>query len=327
MSTGGGAYKSLILHSFDKTNSIFIDFSQDIDIVCSANPYDEMTLPLYSIKNLAQKGILSFFISYGFMPDYYARKHIINRLELNLCWKVFVDTLYNLNECKQYTRIKGKNAILTGYAKMDTLARFKPTKKERKKIIIVPHHTISAQYNPALQLSNFLRYADFFLELYKRYPQIDFVFRPHPLLVIALAKDEYWGQEKVDNYIAKLKTFKNVEYQEGGEYFETFMNSDGMIHDCSSFLAEYLYTDNPCCYMLKSQEQISEVFNELGQECLKHYYQAFNESDIVEFIENVVLKEQDIKKDSRLKFANENIKINYPDVSQKIIKNLKESII
>lgn len=184
---GGGGCKSRILHSFDKIQSNFIDFSQDIDIVCSANPYDEMTLSLYGIKNLSSKGILSFFISYGLMPDYYARKYIIDRLELNLCWKVFVDTHYHLNENERYTKIKGKNAVLTGYAKMDTLAQFKPTKKERKKIIIAPHHTIYHNFKE-LPLSNFLTYAEFFLELYKQYPQIDFVFRPHPLLVVALAK-------------------------------------------------------------------------------------------------------------------------------------------
>lgn len=322
---GGGGYKSYLLHSFDKIQSNFIDFSHDIDIVCSANPYDEMTHSLYGIKTLTPKGVLSFFISYGFMPDYYSRKHIINRLELNLCWKVFVDTPYNLNESKYYTEIKGKNAILTGYAKMDTLAHVKSTKRERKKIIIAPHHTI---YNNFIELplSNFLIYADFFLKLYDKYPQIDFVFRPHPLLVVALAKDEYWGQEKLDNYLAKLKEFNNVEYQEGGEYFETFINSDGIIHDCSSFICEYLYTDNPCCYMLKSQKQISEVFHKLGQECLKHYYQAFNQNDIIEFIENAVLKGQDTKKEERIKFAKENIRINYPNVSQKIIENLKADL-
>lgn len=78
--------------------------------------------------------------------------------------------------------------------------------------------------------------------------------------------------------------------------------------------------------MLKSQKQITEVFNELGQECLKHYYQAFTQNDIIEFIENVVLKGQDIKKESRIKFAKENIRINYPNMSRKIVENLKAAL-
>ena len=320
---GGG--QNRIFCSFDKTKGHFIDFSNDIDILCSVTPYDWLTDPIYRIKNLITKNILIFFISYGFMPSYYSRKHIINRMEFSLFWKVFVDTKYSLAECKRYTKIKGKNAILMGYAKMDSLAQIKPIKRKHKKIIIAPHHSISGW--KTMSLTSFITYSNFFLELYERYPQIDFVFRPHPLLVITLARDEYWGKEMVDNYLAKLKTFKNVEYQEGGEYFESFVNSDGIIHDCSSFICEYLYTDNPCCYMLKNKKQITQTFHKLGQDTLNHYYQAFNESDIVDFIENVILKGQDPKREERIKFAKENIRINYPNVSQKIIEHLKESLL
>lgn len=42
-----------------------------------------------------------------------------------------------------------------------------------------------------------------------------------------------------------------------------------------------------------------------GQDALNNYYQAFNESDIVDFIENTILKGQDLRGKERIKFAKE----------------------
>ena len=65
---------------------------------------------------------------------------------------------------------------------MDNLAKQPIRKRERKTIIIAPHHTIEAKFRNSIGLSNFLEYAELFQELPKKYPQIDFIFRPHPLL-------------------------------------------------------------------------------------------------------------------------------------------------
>ena len=107
---------------------------------------------------------------------------------------------------------------------------------------------------------------------------------------------------------------------------ETFIQSDAIIHDCASFLCEYLFTEKPACYLLKNKESIEKNFNDLGKESLNHYYQAFNEKDILHFIENVVLKKQDTKKEQRLKYAQENLKINYPNVADFILKDIKKSL-
>lgn len=285
-----------------------------------------MTDALYGIENLAKKGILSFHLNYGFLLFYYSRNHVCDRIEMNLSWKIYVETPFNLQENVLYTKTKGKNAVLVGYAKMDSLSKFKPQIRTRKRLIIAPHHTIYEDSVNPLPLSNFMRYSEFFLQIFEKYPQIDFIFRPHPLLMVALAKEEHWGAKRVEAYLKRLEKFKNAKYQEGGEYFDSFVNSDGIIHDCASFLCEYLYTDHPCCYMLRNKEQIQKLFLPLGQEALKHYYQAFCEDEIINFIEEIILKENDPKKQERLKFANEKIKINFPNVADKIIQDLKDSL-
>ena len=316
--------KEYVRNSLNQENNRFIDFTSDFDVVCFANPYDSMTDKLFTVKYFAQKGILPMYVNYGSMPDYYAREHIINLESLNLCWKVFVDTQENLNDVIKYTDIRGKNAVLSGYCKMDSLNKVQKKSLERKKIIIAPHHTVNM---PQFPLSNFLEYSDFFLELPAKYPQIDFVFRPHPLLFVTLSRNELWGKEKVEQYINKISSFSNVEYQNGGDYFETFINSSAIIHDCSSFLMEYLYTGHPACYMLKNKEEISKIFAPIGQKCLANYYKAFNKQEIIKFIEDVVLRDDDPMKAGRYAFAQKEIMVNYPNATDSIIKNIKEELI
>ena len=316
-------YKNVYM-SYNKKEKAFIDFSDKVDMIFFANPYDPMTDKLYTIQYNSENNCLPLYVSYGCMPDLYARKHIINMPSMNMCWKVFADTKENLEDYIKYTDVHGSNVILSGYCKMDNLALCRTKKRTRKKIIIAPHHTVA---HPLYPLSNFLSYHDFFLKLPDMYPDIDFVFRPHPLLYPTLCRDDIWGKKKTDEYFAKIESKPNMIWQNGGDYFDTFVNSDGMIHDCASFILEYLFTGHPCCYMLHNEHEIEDIFMDLGKNCLKQYYQAFNEQQILNFIDNVIIAGKDPLKKSRQEYADKSLKINYPHVSDAIIKHIKECLL
>ena len=81
------------------------------------------------------------------------------------------------------------------------------------------------------------------------------------MMFVVLAREDMWGKEKVEEYIEKINAIPNMEYQEGGEYFETFAKSSALIHDCGSFMAEYLYTKNPQCFTLESKKVIDREFS------------------------------------------------------------------
>ena len=319
----GGNY---VVCAYCENSKRLVDYASGVDIAVFVNPYDPMTYDAYTIRHYARKQVLPIYINYGMISDAcYAKEYIIATEALSLCWKVFADTKDNVKDFCQYSILKGRNVVLSGYCKMDGLAYVKKKKSERKKIILAPHHTVEIFLLP---LSNFLIYCDFFLELPQKYPQIDWVFRPHPRLFFALSRENMgmWGKERAEAYKKKISSFPNVEYQEGGDYFETFVNADAMIHDCGSFMMEYLYTGNPCLYLLRSKQAIKETFAPIGQRCLDHYYQAFNKQDIIDFIENIVLKENDPMKDKRIKFAKEEIMINYPHVAEFILNDIKREL-
>ncbi len=317
-----------IKHSIhiNKANNIILDWYDVIneaDIVCYPSPYI-VSYSLYNPYYAVQKNILSIHINYGFFRSKYDRI-IYNMDNYNNFWKVFLETEINFNEYKIYGQCEATNSIIVGYAKMDKLSDYIKNEKprDRKRIVIAPHHSVDGGANQSLSLSNFERYATLFLELPQKYPDIDFVFRPHPVLFTVLRKSNKWGDEKVDNYLNKMKSFPNVTYSTEGDYLEIFANSDGIIQDSGSFLVEYFYTFKPCCYMLKSPNDISDKFNELGVKCLEHVYIAYDEKQITNFIENVI-NNNDYMKEDRIKFAKKEIMINYPNVSKKIYDYLIE---
>ena len=313
-----------VYNSYDKNKKIMIDFNENFDIICTANPYDAMTYKYYQMENLSGTHVLPIYIPYGYFTLTYGRKLLQIPL-MNYFWKIFVDSDLNYQEYKKYQKIKGANAVVTGYCKMDELAKHKKNPSDRKRIILAPHHTVS-EWKDGLELSNFLTYSDFFLELPKLYPDIDFIFRPHQLLFVNLKKPELWGEEKTKKYLLEILSNPNVLYSDGGDYMELFVNSDGIIHDCGSFVAEYLFTENPSCYILRDEEAIEELFLPMGQKCLENYYKAYQQQDIIDFIDNVIIKGNDPLKEQRVKFVNSELKINYPNVAQEILNYIKSEL-
>jgi len=299
-----------------------IDIKSFTDIMFMSLPYD-VSYYKYSLENIINWGILPAIVNYGFYRSKYDRK-LISSDKYKSYWKVFTETKYNHDEFENYCKNKTKHCALVGYCKMDDFKEYENIKSDKKTILIAPHHSVEGGFNDILALSNFYKYSDLFLKLPDMYPYINFIFRPHPALFLCLEKEEFWGRSKVDGYISEMKNKKNVVYDDNGNYFESFAKSDGIIQDCGSYLVEYFYTEKPQCYMLKSEDDIENKFIELGKKCLKHCYIAYDKKAIIDFVDNVIIKGDDPKKDARINFARNEVKVNYPLVSQKMFEHFEE---
>ena len=308
---------------FDRNGEIsdWDDVVNNADIVCYPSPYDLSYSP-YNPYYAAKKGVLSIHIDYGFLRSKYDRL-IYQSDNYNNFWKVFIETELNREEYYNYGQCEAANAVVTGYAKMDSLAQYKHINTSKKTIIIAPHHSVEGGTNHILALSNFEAYADLFLKIPEMYPDIDFIFRPHPVLFKILRQKKHWGNKRVDEYLDKMLSHNNVTYSTSGDYLEVFAKSDGIIQDCGSYLVEYFYTKKPCCYMLKSPSDIENKFSELGKQCLGNCYIAYNQEDILDFLNNVIVKGIDPQKQEREQFAEKQVMINYPCASAKIISEIK----
>ena len=123
-----------------------------------------------------------------------------------------------------------------------------------------------------------------------------------------------------------MASFPNVEFQQGGDYFETFADSDALIHDCGSFLAEYFYTGKPQCYLLADDATVDRQFLPFGRRLLEHVERAYARGDVEAFIRRVVLSGDDPRKAARDAFAAREVCVNYPHATDAVLAEALKGI-
>lgn len=315
-------YKNVFM-AYDKASDKFIDWHTKIDICIFANPYDGMTKDIYTVEYLS-KYALCVHIPYGYSGCLSYNKRLYKSDEYSKFWRIYVENNQTYKLIKKYKKSPINNLFVSGYPKMDMLKQYKRQNKQIQ-IMITSHHTITP-WRKGLNISQFLRFADYYLTLPKKYPDIKFIFRPHPLLFVKLEQNDMWGKTKSKQYIEKITSFKNVEYQEGGDYFQSFIDSDGIINDCGSFLVESFYFPMPQCFLLKNKKEKRIEFTSYGRKILKHVYRAYKEKDIDNFICSVVLNKCDPLKQARLKLAHKELMVNYPCATDAIITDIKNML-
>ncbi len=316
-------YKKVI-NSYSKSQQAFVDLVSSFDLVITTNPYDALTHEYYRYATATKRGVLCVYVPYG---PYISRVYALTLADNNFTffYKVFFEQEHTIRDYSKISPTRGENAMVFGSAKMDGLALLQRTKQQRKRVIIASHHSVQAFKNYALSLSTFLKYHEFYFELAKLYREIDFIIRPHPLLFVTLINEKLWTKEEIENYINRIEAEPNMTYQGGGDCYETFINSDALIHDCGSFTIEYLFTGQPVCYMLNDYNT-SKSMNIFALECLSQHYLAENKEKIINFIENVVILGNDVMKEQRQSFFEKNLKYNYPNVSKDILNHIKAEL-
>lgn len=317
---------SNVHYGYDFATNSFIDIAPFVDIAFFSNPYDFGVNPLHQIQYLSNTALCAY-IPYAYTGKVNYDLGVFQSLEYSLLWRVYAENHNVQSLINQYQLAKVNNVETIGYPKMDNLYNLKKSSCGgggfSKSIIIAPHHTITEW--TGLQLSNFLRYSDFFLKLPELYPDIYFIFRPHPLLSDVLRQNPNLWNETWENYLDKISKIPNMTYDNSSDYFQTFVDSDALIHDCGSFISEYLYTDNPMCFMGRN-DVFDKTFTEFGAEILKYVYVAFQEQEILNFINKVVVGGKDTMRKKRIQYAKNTIRFNYPNASAALIKNLKKEI-
>lgn len=224
----------------------------------------------------------------------------------NIAWKLFFPTNLHLRDAKMYSSMQGRNMEIVGYPTADDflknqhLDKWKKQLIKKKRLIWAPHFTIVS--SGFTKQSTFLEVADCMIEFAKKYSdQIQFVFKPHPRLFTELCKYPGWGEERARQYYETWETMENTQV-ETGEFVDLFMTSDAMIHDCGSFAVEYHYSENPVMYIAQNfEEQVAEK-NDFGKIAMNLHYVGKTKQDIIDFIENVVLKGEDSMKPQRQQF-------------------------
>lgn len=287
-------------------NGDFLDIKKefDIDLVFYTNPYQGLIHDNYYIDKFLDTLTCYVSYNYGNSSDYTS----FHNLPLhNLVWRLYAETEYHRQFAKEYSDIKGRNVLVTGYPGVDKLLTqdksvyspyWKLDDRKVKRIIWAPHHTIEPVGK--VFYSCFLMYYELIPSLAKKYEDsTQWVFKPHPLLRPKLEK--IWGKSKTDSYYKSWDEMPNGSLAEG-DYLDLFSSSDAMIHDSGSFLIEYLYTKNPVL-RTHNGETLSDMLNPFALECLSVYYQASNVTEVEDFVVNVI-NDDDPLREKREDFYN-----------------------
>lgn len=299
------------------------------DIVCFTSPWN-LTRPEYLISNFLD--ILSCYVPYGYETSHLYDAYY-NRPMQNLVWKFFLENEVHKSLSLQYSSNRAKNTVVTGYPGMDKfLLRddrpydvWKIKDKKIKRIIWAAHHTIPGM-GASLDYSTFLNYSEVMIQIAMKFKdEIQIAFKPHPMLKENLSKPDVWGKEKTAEYYRKWSQLSNGQLEEG-DYIDLFFTSDAMIHDCGSFVIEYLYTKKPVLYLYRD-DSITDRFNEIGKMALSKFYPGRSSSDINQFVSDVVISKHDPMMEDRIQFFNSVIKPpNGLTASENIFNDLKSEI-
>ena len=87
-----------------------------------------------------------------------------------------------------------------------------------------------------------------------------------------------------------------------GAYIDLFKSTDGMIHDCCSFIIEYLYSQKQVMYLGGGRESQS---NNVGRKAYESHCHGVNIEDVNTFLFDVVIGGKDTMKDKRKLFYND----------------------
>ena len=266
---------------------------------------------------------ISFLTDYGFsvMDDQFVCTFELN----NLVDLYLRPTIFHKTMAERLMKNKGSNVVVTGSPKLDTLfdKNFKPTdiwkpqEKPKKRIIWSPHHSASEKNPDQWMMDSFYKLYDFMLEIAEKYKdEVQFVFRPHPILKSSLVKK--WGSCITKQYYDKWAKGTNTQYYTGN-INDLFATSDAMIMDCLSFMAEYTAFNKPLFHTATDTCRIK--LNEFGEILYKNFYIPTNElkEDIENFIQDVVINGNDYKKEQRTQFVKQYFgKINGKTASENI---------
>ena len=212
--------------------------------------------------------------------------------------------------------IHGANVYVTGYSKMDTLVKTKSCYKKKKKlrVLVASHHSVDMEYLP---LSCFHYYCNKILELPEIFPDIEFVFRPHPLLFDNMIRKGYWSEKDVEQYINTL-ALRGIVYSTENDYFHLFLECDAIVHDCGSYTEEWLFTGKPGCFM-KNSSFNKKYMTDLMINALNEYTIAYDFDDVIKFIKNLEENDCTVKFSTWTKAE---LMANYPNSSKIILEEI-----
>lgn len=286
-------------------NGEFIDiYSLKPDLVFYVTPISANFHPLQRATYVSNFSLVCF-IPYGFLSADSDEYHYNSDIHA-VCWRVFCETPFHFDKNNAYFPNSPNRVVLTGYPVLDAYKDPEYIIKDkllkdirhsfRKVVVWAPHWSIDGICS-VTNTGNFDKYYKDFFRILDKFPEISFVFRPHPNLRRAVQNAGIMTESEFDAYVINWDQRQNGFSYLSEEYIDLFLISDAMILDSVGFVCDYLPSKRPALFLEKLNRS---KFNTLASKVVNSYYSAFHFSEIENFLQLVVLEEKDPKKEERL---------------------------
>jgi hypothetical protein len=319
-------YRFISGYAADGETALNVGAEFQPDIVVYSRPYPQNLHPYFRQQYLS--AALSCYIPYGPMtwdssnPAVY--NNVFNSPFHKRLWKFFVTNLAIKETLVQLSANIGNNdsfysMVATGYPKFDDLQAtpisgidpWKNIKDGKKRVIWAPHHTVgTGGKNGARYDGNgcFHLIYETMLALAKKYcDKVQFAFKPHPALPSRLKLYLNWTDDQIVDYYRQWETL--YAQVETGDYIDLFLTSDALIHDCISFQLDYLCTGKPQLFLERPGQSKAGRWNDFGNAIYDLNYKTQDiPLGIEDFIEKVVLADDDPMKVRRKKYITNNLR-------------------
>lgn len=265
---------------------------------------------------------LTCYLSYGFLLVA-EEEYQFNQDFHHAAWRVFSSTAREQALYEKFSPRTYPNVVQTGYPKFDLFRQdaAQPSGEGRRTIIWAPHWTIS-QFYPRLNLGLFDQICMGMLDIFRDFPDIDFVYKPHPNLRHALEATTFMPADSYEAYLGMMTACGNVRIVNQGDYFPLFRESAAMITDSVSFLAEYLPTGRPLMFLDRpDRAKMSDV----GEEIISLHYSGREVDDIRAFISTHVVGGRDPLRAGRMERMPELLGLGPETASARILAQLRSA--
>lgn len=242
------------------------------------------------------KSCLTAYVPYGFMlnesvgTQYY--------LPFHFClWRYFAENEEQKKLLNEKNNFLSDRVLNLGYPKLDGYfsKNIQLQKPNKKTVIYAPHWSIK---NPNLDYSTFEKNYKYLLKKATNTPDINWIYKPHPVLIYQLEKTGFMSTKDYLAYENEWAKLPNAKVVTDGNYFDTFEESNLLITDSISFLAEYLPTGNPIIH-LKNKNCCG--FNKIAKKLIKNYYKAYDIKQIDRLIDQLIAQDNDCDYKKRMK--------------------------
>lgn len=132
--------------------------------------------------------------------------------------------------------------------------------------------------------SNFFTYYLRLLDYARHHPDVDLLFRPHPLAFSNFIKTGEMTREQVAEYQKCCWQLPNVSLDRQSQYEATLWGSSVLVSDISSMMPEYFTTGKPLIYCASNMElELADFARRMIEGC----YVVYNERELFACLEKL----------------------------------------